>query len=173
MTMADEKVQDKTTDNTVKRDEKADIKADATSKEASSKDGAANLSKDAQKVMEMVEKMSVLELSELVKALEDKFGVVAATPMMMGGMAGGNGAGAVAGEPVEEQTEFDVVLTEAGANKIAVIKVVRTLDQALGLVEAKNLVESAPKTLIEGTDKETAQKAKKDLEEAGAKVELK
>jgi large subunit ribosomal protein L7/L12 len=134
-------------------------------------DASAKVGKNTQKVMEMVEKMTVLELSELVKALEDKFGVVAAAPMMMGAMpAGSNGATA---EPAEEQTEFDVVLTDAGANKIGVIKAVRTLDQALGLVEAKNLVESAPKTLMEGVDKETAQKAKKDLEEAGAKVELK
>ena len=131
---------------------------------------SATLSKDAQKVLEMVEKMTVLELSDLVKALEDKFGVVAAAPMIMGGVATGTNSTA---EVEEEQTEFDVVLTDAGANKIAVIKVVRALDQALGLVEAKNLVESAPKTLMEGVDKETAQKAKKDLEEAGAKVELK
>ncbi|MBP8960915.1 50S ribosomal protein L7/L12 [Patescibacteria group bacterium] len=131
---------------------------------------SATLSKDAQKVLEMVEKMTVLELSDLVKALEDKFGVVAATPMIMGGVATGTNSTA---EVEEEQTEFDVILTDAGANKIAVIKVVRALDQALGLVEAKNLVESAPKTLMEGVDKETAQKAKKDLEEAGAKVELK
>ncbi len=153
MTMADEKVNETVADT--------------------SADTSAKLSKDAQKVMEMVEKMTVLELSDLVKALEDKFGVVAAAPMMMGGMAGGNGAGAGAGEPAEEQTEFDVVLTDAGANKIGVIKAVRALDQSLGLVEAKNLVESAPKALMEGVDKETAQKAKKDLEEAGAKVELK
>ena len=131
---------------------------------------SATLSKDAQKVLEMVEKMTVLELSDLVKALEEKFGVVAAAPMIMGGVATGTNSTA---EVEEEQTEFDVVLTDAGANKIAVIKVVRALDQALGLVEAKNLVESAPKTLMEGVDKETAQKAKKDLEEAGAKVELK
>lgn len=150
----------------------ADEKVNETVADTSA-DTSAKLSKDAQKVMEMVEKMTVLELSDLVKALEDKFGVVAAAPMMMGGMAGGNGAGAGAGEPAEEQTEFDVVLTDAGANKIGVIKAVRALDQSLGLVEAKNLVESAPKALMEGVDKETAQKAKKDLEEAGAKVELK
>jgi len=130
-----------------------------------------DLSKDAQKVLEIVEKMTVLELSVLVKALEEKFGVSATAPMMMGAMpAGANGASA---EPVEEQTEFDVVLAEAGANKINVIKAVRTLDQSLGLVEAKNLVESTPKTLMENADKETAQNAKRVLEAAGAKVELK
>lgn len=131
------------------------------------------LGKDAQKVLELVEKMTVLELSELVKALEEKFGVSAMAPISInGGISSGNSNGA-SSEPVEEQTEFDVVLTDSGSNKIGVIKVVRSLNQSLGLVEAKNLVESAPKTLMEGVDKETAQKAKKDLEEAGAKVELK
>ncbi len=129
------------------------------------------LTGDAKKVMDMVEKMTVLELNDLVKAMEEKFGVSAAAPMMMGAMPAG-AAGAEA-EPVEEQTEFDVVLTDAGANKIAVIKAVRTLNQTLGLVEAKALVESAPKALLEGVKKEDAQAAKKTLEDAGAKVELK
>ncbi len=128
---------------------------------------------DAKKVMEMVEKMTVLELNDLVKALEEKFGVSAAAPMMMGAMpAAGNGNGAEA-EAVEEQTEFDVILAEAGGNKIAVIKAVREINQALGLVEAKGLVESAPKPVLEGAKKDDAQAAKKKLEEAGAKVELK
>ncbi len=131
----------------------------------------AELSQNAQKIMEMVEQMTVLELNDLVKALEDKFGVSAAAPIMMGAMPAGNGGAAAA--PEEEKTEFDVVLADAGANKIAVIKVVRELNQALGLVEAKNLVESTPKTLLEGAKKEDAQNAKKKLEEAGAKVELK
>jgi len=130
------------------------------------------LTGDAKKVMDMVEKMTVLELNDLVKAMEEKFGVSAAAPMMMGAMPAGGAAGADA-EPVEEQTEFDVVLADAGANKIAVIKAVRTLNQTLGLVEAKALVESAPKVLLEGVKKEDAQAAKKTLEEAGAKVELK
>lgn len=129
------------------------------------------LSKNAEKVMEMVESMTVLELNDLVKALEEKFGVSAAAPVMMGAMpAGANGAEA---GPAEDQDEFDVVLAEAGGNKIAVIKAVRELDQSLGLVDAKNLVESAPKTILEGAKKEDAQEAKKKLEEAGAKVELK
>ena len=128
------------------------------------------LSKDAQKIMDMVEKMAVLELNDLVKALEEKFGVSAA-PMMMAGTNGNGNGGAE--EPVEEQTEFDVVLAEIGENKISVIKAVRSLDQSLGLVEAKKLVESAPKTVLEGANKEDAEKAKKSLEEAGAKVELK
>lgn len=128
------------------------------------------LSADAKKVMDMVEKMTVLELNDLVKALEEKFGVSAAAPVMMGAMPA---AGATAEPAEEEKDEFDVVLVEAGANKIAVIKAVRTIDQALGLVEAKALVESAPKTLLEGAKKDAAQAAKKTLEEAGAKVELK
>ncbi len=129
-----------------------------------------NLTDNAKKVIEMVEKMTVLELSDLVKALEEKFGVTAAAPMMMAAMPA---AGAAAAEPAEEKTEFDVVLTDAGANKIGVIKAVRELNQALGLVEAKALVESAPKTLLEGVKKEEAEAAKKKLVDAGAKVELK
>lgn len=128
---------------------------------------------DAKKVMEMIEKMNVLELNDLVKALEDKFGVSAAAPMMMGAMpAGANGNGAEA-DADDDQTEFDVVLAEAGGNKIAVIKAVREINQALGLVEAKGLVESAPKPVLEGAKKEDAEAAKAKLEEAGAKVELK
>ncbi|MFA5776771.1 MAG: 50S ribosomal protein L7/L12 [Patescibacteria group bacterium] len=128
------------------------------------------LSANAQKVMEMVEKMTVLELNDLVKALEEKFGVSASAPVMM---AGGAVTASAASAPAEEKTEFDVVLVEAGANKIAVIKAVRELNQTLGLVEAKTLVESAPKTLLESVKKEAAGEAKKKLEAAGAKVELK
>ena len=129
-----------------------------------------HLSKDAQKVMGMVEKMTVLELNELVKALEDKFGVSASAPVMMGAMPNGNGNGA---EEAEEKTEFDVVLADAGGQKIAVIKAVREIVPSLGLVDAKKLVESAPKPVLEAANKEDAQNAKKKLEEAGAKVELK
>lgn len=127
------------------------------------------LSENAQKVMDMVEKMTVLELNDLVKALEDKFGVTASAPMMMGAMP--QGAAPAAEE--EEKTEFDVVLEAAGSNKIAVIKAVRELNSSLGLVEAKTLVESAPKTLLEEAKKEEAEAAKAKLEEAGAKVTLK
>jgi len=129
---------------------------------------ATKLGKNAEKVMELVEGMTVLELNDLVKALEDKFGVSAAAPVMMGAMP----ASAVT-EPVEEKTEFDVVLVSIGENKINVIKAVREINPALGLVEAKNLVEAAPKALLEGAKKEDADKAKKKLEDAGAKVELK
>lgn len=128
------------------------------------------LSKNAQKVMELVEGMTVLELNDLVKALEEKFGVSASAPMMAAAPQAANGTSA---EPVEEKTSFDVVLVDAGANKINVIKAVRAINQQLGLVEAKALVESAPKVVVGGTKKEDADKAKKSLEEAGAKVELK
>ena len=131
------------------------------------------LSENGKKIMEMVEKMTVLELNDLVKALEEKFGVSASAPVMVAGVAGnGNGASANA-EPEEEKTKFDVILADAGANKIGVIKAVREINSALGLVEAKTLVESAPKAVLEGAKKEDAQEAKKKLEEAGAKVELK
>lgn len=124
------------------------------------------LSKDSEKVMEIIEKMSVLELSHLVKAMEDKFGVSAAAPMAMAMPA------AAAAEEVEEKSTFDVVLAEAGANKIGVIKVVKNAT-GLGLKEAKDLVEAAPKPVKEGIGKEEAEALKKELEEAGAKVELK
>ncbi|MCX6800090.1 MAG: 50S ribosomal protein L7/L12 [Candidatus Falkowbacteria bacterium] len=113
-----------------------------------------------------IEKMTVLDLAELVKILEKKFGVSASAPAMM--MAGP----AAAQEAVEEKSSFDVELTEAGPQKIAVIKVVRTLTE-LGLKDAKDLVDAAPKMLKQGLKKEEAEKIKKELEEAGAKVTLK
>lgn len=123
---------------------------------------------DQKALIEQIEKLSVLEVADLVKALEEKFGVSAAAPMMAAAPAA---AGAVA--PAEEKEAFDVVLTACGANKIGVIKAVRELNQTLGLKEAKDLVEAAPKTVLEGTKKEDAEAAKKKLEEAGATVELK
>jgi large subunit ribosomal protein L7/L12 len=126
------------------------------------------LSANAKKVMDLVEKMTVLELNDLVKALEEKFGVSAAAPVMMGGVAP-----AAAAEPAEEKDDFDVVLADVGGNKIAVIKAVREINPQLGLVDAKNLVESAPKAILEGAKKEDAEAAKAKLEEAGAKIELK
>jgi large subunit ribosomal protein L7/L12 len=131
--------------------------------------GTTAASKAVQSIIDAVEKLSVLELAELVKALEEKFGVSAAAPMMMGAAM----PGAAAAEPAEEKTEFDVVLTSAGSNKIAVIKAVRELNQSLGLIEAKKVVESTPQTLMEAAKKEDAEAAKKKLEEAGAQVELK
>lgn len=123
---------------------------------------------DLKALVEQIEKLSVLEVAELVKALEDKFGVSAAAPMMAA-----PAAGAAAAAPVEEQDAYDVVITAGGANKIAVIKAVRELNQTLGLKEAKDLVEAAPKTVLEGAKKEDAAAAKKKLEDAGATVELK
>jgi large subunit ribosomal protein L7/L12 len=120
-------------------------------------------------MMQAIEEMTVLELSELVKALEEKFGVTAA-PMAV---AAAPAAGADAGEPKEEQTVFNVVLTEGGAQKIAVIKAVRELVPTLGLTEAKALVDGAPKEVLTAVNKETANEAKKKLEAAGGKVELK
>lgn len=125
------------------------------------------LSEKVQKVVDLVKELSLMEVSELVSALEDTFGVSAA-PVMAAGMMP-----AAAGAAVEEKTEFDVVLTGAGENKIGAIKAVRTLKPELGLADAKKVVESAPQTLLEGVDKETAEKAKATLEEGGATVELK
>ena len=120
-----------------------------------------------------IEQMSVLELSELVKALEERFGVTAAAPVMMGGAApAAAGGGAEAAPPEEEQTEFNVMLTEIGPNKIQVIKAVRELT-SLGLKEAKDLVEAAPKSVKDGVPKADAEKLKAKLEAEGAKVELK
>ena len=121
-----------------------------------------------EEIIKAIEEMSVLELSELVKELEDKFGVSAAAPAMMMPM----GAAAPAAAAEEEKTEFDVVLVEHGANKIGVIKVVREIT-GLGLKEAKELVDGAPKTVKEQASKDESEEIKKKLEEAGAKVELK
>ncbi|MCX6153454.1 MAG: 50S ribosomal protein L7/L12 [Candidatus Kapabacteria bacterium] len=123
-------------------------------------------------VAELVEKISALtlvEASELKKALEEKFGVTAAAPMMMAAMPG---AAAAAAEPEEEKTEFDVELTEAGAEKIKVIKAIREITN-LGLKEAKELVEGAPKVVKEACNKDEAAEIKKKLEDSGAKVTLK
>ena len=128
------------------------------------------LTKDAEKILEMVEKLSVLDLSNLVKAMEEKFGVSAAAPVMMAAAgAAGGGAGAAA---AEESATVTVVLANAGAQKINVIKAVRELT-GLGLKEAKDLVDAAPKPLKEGIAREEAAKMKKTLEDAGATVELK
>ncbi|MGB2629968.1 MAG: 50S ribosomal protein L7/L12 [Candidatus Omnitrophota bacterium] len=119
-------------------------------------------------MVKSVEEMTVLELSELVKAIEDKFGVSAAAPVAAVAVPG---AGAAAGE-AEEKSVFSVVLASVGSNKIQVIKEIRALTN-LGLKEAKDLVESAPKEVKEGVTKDEAEKMKKQLEETGAKVELK
>lgn len=122
-------------------------------------------------MIEAIEKMTVLELSELVKAIEEKFGVSAAMPMMMG-PAMGDGAGSDEVEKKEEKTSFTVELTEGGAQKIQVIKALREIT-SLGLKEAKDLVDAAPKPVKEGATKEEAEEMKKKLEAAGAKVTIK
>jgi large subunit ribosomal protein L7/L12 len=123
-----------------------------------------------EQLLDAIGEMTVLELSEFVKAFEEKFGVTAAMPMAAAAPAGA-GAGAAA-EPVEEKDEFDVVLTASGDKKIQVIKEVRSLT-TLGLKEAKDLVDSAPKPVLEKVNKETAEKAKAQIEAAGGTVELK
>jgi len=127
-----------------------------------------------EELIKEIEKLSVMELADLVKALEEKFGVSAA-PVAMAAPAAGTApaAGAPGAAPAEEQTTFNVILANAGANKISVIKVVREINQNLGLKEAKDLVEAAPKELLSGVNKSTAEEAKKKLEAAGATVELK
>ena len=122
------------------------------------------------KIIEQIEGLTVLELADLVKALEDKFGVSASAPMVA---AANTSAGGEAPADAEEKTEFDVILAAAGANKIAVIKAIRVILPDLGLKEAKDLVESAPKPVLEAAKKEDAENAKKTLETAGAQVELK
>ena len=124
-------------------------------------------------ILEAISNMTVLELSELLKSFEDRFGVTAAAPVAVAAPGGGGGAAAAAEAPAaEEQDEFDVVLTGAGDKKIQVIKEVRALTN-LGLKEAKDLVDGAPKTVLEKVSKEDAEKAKAQLEGAGGTVELK
>ncbi|MCL4354578.1 50S ribosomal protein L7/L12 [Patescibacteria group bacterium] len=129
----------------------------------------AKISKDD--LIKAVEEMSVLELSELVKALEEKFGVSAA--MMAAPAATGNGAAAADTAPAEEQTVFNVVIASSGAQKIAVIKALRELVPTLGLKDAKDLVDAAPKEIMTAVNKKTADEAKEKLTAAGATVELK
>ena len=119
-------------------------------------------------IISAIEGMTILELADLVKEMEEKFGVSAAAPVAVAG-----GAAPAAAEAAEEKTEFDVILKEAGAKKLNVIKVVREVKPGLGLKEAKELVEGAPKTLKEGVSKEDAEKIKEKLAEVGATVEIK
>ncbi len=122
-----------------------------------------------EEIISAIESMTVLELAELVKALEEKFGVSAAAPVA----AAAAPVAAAAAEPVEEKTEFDVVLKDVGSEKIKVIKVVREVVSGLGLKEAKDLVDGAPKTLKEGVNKDEAEKIKKAFAEVGATIEIK
>lgn len=118
-----------------------------------------------EQIIDAIKEMSVLELNDLVKAIEEEFGVTAAAPVAVAG-------GAAGGEAEEEQTEFDVVLEEVGDSKIKVVKAVREIT-GLGLKDAKDLVDNAPKAIKEGVAKEEAEEAKEKLEEVGAKIELK
>lgn len=142
-------------------------KKDASQEEKSEEKKDVEVPAKFKSLVEEIEKMSVLDLAELVKILEDKFGVSAAAPAMM--MAGGAAGGE---DPVEEKSEFDVELTDSGATKIAVIKVVREITD-MGLKDAKDMVDAAPKVIKEGLKKEEAEEVKKKLEEAGGKVTLK
>lgn len=127
------------------------------------------VSASLEKIIEQIEKLSVLELADLVHELEERFGVSAAAPVAV---AGTTPAGASQDEPMEEKTTFNVILSSAGANKIGAIKAVRELVPTLGLKEAKDLVEAAPKLVLESVNKQTAEEAKAKLTAAGATVEL-
>ena len=118
-------------------------------------------------IIAAIEKMTILELADLVKEMEEKFGVSAAAPVVVGGAA------AAPAEEVEEKTEFDVVLKDGGAQKLKVVKAVREVKPGLGLKEAKDLVDNCPSTLAEAVSKEAAEELKKKLEEAGAVIEIK
>lgn len=126
------------------------------------------MSEKTDALLKSIKELSLMEVSELVKALEEEFGVSAAAPVVVGAAAGAPGAA-----PAEEKTEFTVVLKDGGSNKIAAIKAVRTLKPNLGLGEAKAFVEGAPKNVLEDAKKEDAEAAKKTLEAAGCVVELK
>lgn len=130
-------------------------------------DESKQLSEKVQKILDAIKELSLMEVSELVSGIEDEFGVSAAPTMVAGAMP------AAGGEAAEEKDEFDVILKDAGSNKIAAIKAVRGLKPELGLADAKKFVESAPATVLEGAKKEAAEAAKAALEEAGASVELK
>ncbi|MBI2595372.1 50S ribosomal protein L7/L12 [Candidatus Daviesbacteria bacterium] len=163
--------------NDQKKEETQEVQAEAAAEntsdntpEVKSKKASKAVSKDLEKIIESIEKLSVLELADLVHALEDRFGVTAQAPVAATGPAAASAGSS--GEPQEEQTTFNVVLQAAGANKIGVIKAVRELVQTLGLKEAKDLVEAAPKPVMEGVNKQTANEAKTKLTAAGATVEL-
>lgn len=136
------------------------------------KEAKVELTEKMKSIMDSIEKMTVLELADLVKALEEKFGVSAAAAVSVAAAPAAAGAAAGGAAAAEEKSTFTVVLANAGSNKIQVIKELRTLT-SLGLKEAKDLVDGAPKTIKEGATKEEADKIKKTLETAGAKIELK
>ena len=156
-------------DEEKKEEKKEEKEAGSDAPQGDSEGGKVEVPEKFKSLVGEIEKMSVLDLAELVKILEDKFGVSAAAPAMMVAGAAPAGEGAPA---AEEKDSFDVELTEAGGNKISVIKAVRAVTE-MGLKDAKDLVDGAPKVLKEGVKKEEAEEMKKTLEEAGAKVTLK
>jgi large subunit ribosomal protein L7/L12 len=158
---------------TDKPEEKKEEKTEEKAVEKPKKEKTTQASPKLNKIIEEIEKLSVIELADLVKALEDKFGVSAAPVATAPAAATPAGGEAGPEEQPAGQTTFNVILTGAGDNKISVIKAVREINQSLGLKEAKELVESAPKEVVSGANKEDAEGAKKRLEEAGATVELK
>ncbi len=170
--MADEETKTEETPKEEAVKEEAPKKEEAKKEEAPKeepKEPSVELSKDAQKIMDLVEKLPVLELANLVKALEEKFGVTAAAPVAMA--AGAAPAGGDGGEEAAGDGKKNVILASAGGQKIAVIKVVREIT-GLGLKEAKDLVDGAPKPIKEGVEKAEAEELKKKIEETGATVEL-
>lgn len=158
-----------------KEEVKEEIKAEEPKAEAKEeKKPAKEVSKKLEDLIGEIEKLTVLELADLVKALEDRFGVTAAAPMAVAAAPAAAAGGADAGEAADEgQTSFNVILADGGANKISVIKAVREIVPTLGLKEAKDLVDGAPKPVLEGAGKDAANEAKAKLEAAGGKVELK
>lgn len=169
------KVEAKPAEEKPKIEAKSEAGAQKSAK-ISPKSVESKLSKKLEELISQIEKLSVLELSDLVKALEEKFGISAApiaTPAPAIGTIPTAGGPAEGTPAASGQTTFNVILASAGANKISVIKMVREINQTLGLKEAKDLVESAPKELLAGVNKSTAEEAKKKLEGVGASVELK
>lgn len=164
--MADETTQDQSAEE-VKTEEAT--QAPTESPKAEEPKSTKSVSKNLETIIEQIEKLSVLELADLVHALEDRFGVSASAPVAV---AAGPAAAGAAAEPAEEKTTFNVIVAAAGANKIAVIKAVRELVPTLGLKEAKDLVDTAPKPVLESVNKATAEEAKAKLTAAGATVEL-
>lgn len=151
-----------------KVEEKVEEPASPDASQGGPKKAPKPVSANLEKIIEQIEKLQVIELADLVHGLEDRFGVSASAPVAVASGA----AGPASGEPVEEKTTFNVILSASGANKIAVIKAVRELVPTLGLKEAKDLVEAAPKPVLESVNKQTAEEAKTKLTATGATVEL-
>lgn len=169
--MTEEKKKEEVVETAEKAEQKeAPAEQKEAPKEASKKAKSDGSSKNVGKILDEIKKMTVIELAELVKAMEEEFGVTAAAPVMA--TVPGAAPAAQAAAPEEEKTEFNVILASFGSNKIQVIKVVRALT-GLGLKEAKDLVEAAPSPVKEGISKDESEDIKRQLEEAGATVELK